>query len=261
MHDRAASEVTMGSGRWTRRIRTSGIFSSTPLMIGWIGAAALAGVASWLTRTIWIDVASDVLMIGLEASVGAYAVWELRRWGSLSFPINATAVATVGLCLLTVAPLFVHGGPTKAIEVGLLGIFGIIVVSCWFAPRRVVALTGGPRVEWRLLEERCLIAAEAAEAERDANRDAPGFDRVQALDRFRTPRTADYIDTYQRLAFAGPDGPIPAPEFRALEEHFADAERELFRFLRVRPAWVEELDARIRGPESLVRPAEPGRAG
>ena len=230
-------------------------------MIGWVAALVTAGVVSRFAPSIWLDIASNLLLLGLVVSVGLDAIWDLRRWGARSFPVDAAAAATIGICLLAIAPFILHGTTARVIELGLLALFMIILMSCWFAARRVVALTGGARVEWRLLEERCLIAAEAAEAERDADRDAPGFDRVQALDRFRTTRTADYIDTYQRLASAGPDGPIPAPEFRALEKHFADAERELFRFLRVRPAWVEELDARIRGAEPLARAAEPERAG
>jgi hypothetical protein len=214
-------------------------------MVGWIAATVLAGAVSRSASSIWIDLAAVVLLIGLWASIGVYAIWELRRWGSQSLPVVATAFATIGLCVLAVVPWFVRGGTAYAIEIGLFVTFMVIVMACWFAPRRVVAMTGGPRVEWQLLHERYLIAAESAEADREGV-DGPGFDRVQALDRFRTPRTTEYIDTYQRLAFAGRDGPIPADEFEALERQFAAAEADLSDSLRARPVWEYELRMRTR---------------
>jgi hypothetical protein len=105
-----------------------------------------------------------------------------------------------------------------------------------FAPRWVVAHTGGPRHEWSLLRERRSIWIDM-----DVMTDEEGRARTLALDRYRSPRTSEYIDLYQSLMLG------PAEPDAGARERFLALEDDLRASLRARPAWEDEPSARPAG--------------
>jgi hypothetical protein len=142
------------------------------------------------------DTTIDIPLVIIAAVVVALAVgiWfqarnRLRARGGGWLPQAVVAVAIA-------AVLLVLGDSRIPFEASLPVL--IIALIAIYQPDLVVRYTGGPRREWSLLRdthaldrERSTIGVEALAA------------RLDALEAYRTPRTAAYLDAYR----ADPDDP------------------------------------------------------
>jgi hypothetical protein len=213
----------------------------------WLRADAfwvlVAATVATFTAALWTQSAPLRLIGSLLATLVVvvltrWAIIELRRWGAR--PTAVAVVALLGLLAvaLQIVPLVLTMDWIRASLIVVA--WGGLLVG-YVAPELVVRLTGGPRAAWSLLRERAALGNDVRRMT-DAEFAAAGdviTARVQALDRYRTPTTNEYIDVFQRLSLA--DEPVEAKRQQAAR--LAEMERELLRSLGPSPAWAAELGA------------------
>jgi hypothetical protein len=204
----------------------------------WVLVAAT--VATFLVALSWgsadLRLTGSLLATVVVVVLTRWAVLELRAWGAR--PLAVVAVVALGILAiaLQIAPLVLSMDWVRG---SLIVIAWGGILLAYVAPERVVSIAGGPRPEWALLRE-CAALGKDVRSMSDEEFAAAGeaiTARLRALDRYRTPHTSAYIDTFQRLNLE--DEPIEAKEQQAVR--LAELERELLRTLGPRPAWAVEL--------------------
>jgi hypothetical protein len=169
---------------------------------------------------------SDPLLVILAvAATGmAIAVWFQLRRRMQSYGGGTLASIAVGVAL--VAILVSISGLAIPIEYGLpILILGLVIV---YRPDLTVRYTGGARKDWALLRD--LRALDQERAELGADEVAS---RVAALERYRSPATAELLDLVLDAERADPDDPsLPATRTR-----IAELRASMRAALPVRPSW------------------------
>lgn len=213
--------------RWLRA-------NSVPLLL-------VATVATFMAALTWqsspLHLVASVIVSVVVVVLTRSAITGLRAWGARPIAIVGV-VALAGLALaIQVVPLVIEMGWARSVVIfvawaGLL----LAVVE----PSSIVRVSGGPRAEWSLLRERAALWHDVG-GMTDEQRDAAAETieaRIRALDRFRTPKTSAYIDTFQELALG--DEPDEAKERLAVR--LSTMEGDLLRSLGATPAWEAEFD-------------------
>jgi hypothetical protein len=200
-------------------------------------AAILTRVAYLANRDPLLLLVTVPLAWALAALVAYLAVWLLRAQGARPIAIAAPITLAAVYVVMELVDLFVTlPGQVRAVFI-LISWGGLLV--CWLWPDAVVALTGGPRPEWSLLRERAMLWLDL-EATGGAPPDIEA--RVKALERYRRPATAEYLDLFRRLLMED----LAPDQGEIMAARFAELELSMRRSLRARPAWEDELDARAR---------------
>jgi len=204
----------------------------------WVLVAATVG--TFLVALSWgsadLRLTGSLLATVVVVVLTRWAVVELRAWGAR--PVAVALVVALGILAiaLQVAPLVLSMDWVRGSLIVLA--WGGLLLS-YVAPEKVVSVAGGPRPEWSLLRE-CAVLGKDVRGMTDEEFAASGdaiTARLHGLDRYRTPRTAAFIDTFQRLNLE--DEPIEAKQQQAAR--LAELEGELLRALGPRPAWAVEL--------------------
>ena len=196
----------------------------------------VATVATFMAALTWqsspLHLVASVIVSVVVVVLTRAAIAGLRAWGARPIAIGGV-LALAGLALaIQVVPLVIDMGWARSVVIfvawaGLL----LAVVE----PSSIVRASGGPRAEWSLLRERAALwhdVGEMTDEQRDTAADMIEA-RIRAMDRFRTPHTAAYIDAFQELALG--DEPDEAKERLAVR--FATMEGDLLRSLGATPAW------------------------
>ncbi len=184
----------------------------------------------------WVPLAAGLTVLMVSAAstgrraMASHGARRLLRWT----PAAAFTTAWGALVLPTAA-----GAPFElALPLDLLSVVAVGVgAASMFLPSRLVALLGGPSLEWQLLRERARLAfvADELSASPDREREAKFQRDVTALDRFRCPATNNYITLFQAW-HAAPDD-VTTDADRAAADQIRDLEREIHRSLGAVPSW------------------------
>jgi hypothetical protein len=169
-----------------------------------------------------------VSIIALVA-VGLLVVgWELQRYGARRFAYMVAAAAGLLVVGLWLADGSYVQGPWWILP-------ALVLLAAVTLPDRFVNLTGGPQAEWGLVRSFELAAAHLAIA-RTEEEAAAGIDALRRLDRWRTPRTSEFIDLVQST-YGTPAEERPPDQVDRLER----LRRRLWAGLRPKPGWTEEV--------------------
>jgi hypothetical protein len=170
------------------------------------------------------------------------SVSQARSWGLRSSAVPLIWLFGVLWSISEAAHLIVaYPTPLRQIDLVLEGVAVLALVVGAFAPKQFVRFTGGPSAEWLLLRERAAIAFGPSVGRDDTTpaEEAAFEARLRDLDRYRSPRTAEFIDLFQEW-FRMPE---PTPETTADQQrwldHFHAVEWSLFLSLKVRPSWYD----------------------
>lgn len=235
--------------------------------VWWLLLVAALGIASLAARTIDsrpLDALVELLAIAVVLLFGWWARWELRRSGARPWVVSAVLVVVaclIGISVLRLVWLVAPpaSAPYRMVEIVDAVLFITLTVA-WMAPTWVVRLLGGPRPEWSVLRERATIWLDIEQmgVGEATERDVEIRARVRAMDRFRSPATAEYIDTYQMMMLS--DQPAEVKDLEGAR--FVELEAHLHRSLGARPTWGDEVEQRLRAisepmSQSLALAAQP----
>jgi hypothetical protein len=131
--------------------------------------------------------------------------------------------------------------PFDEIDLILRAVPLIVLAFALFKPDAFVRITGGPSTEWLLLRERAAMADDPAVGRDDATpEEEAAFEaRLSGLDRYRNPRTAEFIDLFQEWFRMPEPTPATADAQSRWLEHFHAVEVSLYLSLRARPVWYD----------------------
>lgn len=227
--------------RATARTRGRSVRILRPELVPILAAAAI------LTRIAYLANRDPLLLLitvplawALAALVAYLAVWLVRAQGGRSLALAAPVAFAALYVVMELVDLFVTlPGQARAV---LIVISWGGLLTCWLWPDALVALTGGPRPEWSLLHERAMLWLDL-EAMTDEQRTtaAPDLEaRLQALERYRTPTTTEYLDLFRRLLLED----LAPDEGEVMAARFAELELAMRRSLGARPAWEDDVDKR-----------------
>ena len=227
--------------RATARTRGRSVRILRPELVPILAAAAI------LTRIAYLANRDPLLLLitvplawALAALVAYLAVWLVRAQGGRSLALAAPVAFAALYVVMELVDLFVTlPGPARAVLI-VISWGGLLI--CWLWPDALVALTGGPRPEWSLLRERAMLWLDL-EAMTDEQRTTAAADleaRLQALERYRTPATTEYLDLFRRLLLED----LAPDQGEVMAARFAELELAMRRSLGARPAWEDDVDKR-----------------
>ena len=194
-------------------------------------------------------VIAALLHIPVAVMLGWWSRLNLQRAGAqplLVSLISIVVIALVGSSLLRAFWAIAPPGPMPDLLLWLRWLaeaaLWVAVTFGWMVSNSIVRFLGGPRSEWSALRERATIWIDIEEMgeEEVTRRDAEIAARIRAMDRFRSPATAEYIDTYQMLMLGDESEDVK----EVARARFRDLETSLRRSLGTRPTWVDEIERR-----------------
>jgi hypothetical protein len=203
---------------------------------------------------VFVVVAAATLIIPALAplvvpAIGVVAWWfcwlavsEARSWGlrSSAVPLIWLIGALLFVCTFGVEIADLRT-PLRQIDLLVHAVALLALLFCVWAPRHLVRVTGGPSAEWLVLRERAAMAFDPAIGRTDtAPAEEAAFEaRLASLDRYRTSRTAEFIDLFQEwFRMPEPTLETAADEQRWLD-HFHAVEWALVLSLKARPSWYD----------------------
>lgn len=170
-----------------------------------------------------------VVSILALVAVGLLVVgWELQRYGARRLAYAVAAAAGLLVVVLWLADGSVIQGPWWILP-------ALVLLTAVTVPDRFVSVTGGPQAEWGLVRSFELAAAHLAIA-RTEEEAAAGIDALRRLDRWRTPRTSEFVDLVQST-YQTPTESRPPDQVERLER----LRRRLWAGLHPKPGWTEEV--------------------
>jgi len=187
-----------------------------------------------------------ILLIAMAAGAVVLSVllWRalLHRSRRFGGGVPAAAVMAVSALVLLVAITPDLLPFEVALPLMLLSLAAIL------RPGQVVAITGGPSLTWRALREGAELQRLVFEAGGPAEAgEVPEIrERVQGLESFEGPATAEYVGLLRETLLADPERADAAD--RAVQaaklERLATVQGELRASLGARPVWERELERR-----------------
>jgi hypothetical protein len=170
------------------------------------------------------------------------AVSQARSWGLRSSAVPVIwllgalwLIAEVGTDLVT------YPTPLRQMNLVIGGVAVVILLVGTCAPRQFVRFTGGPSAAWLVLRERAAITFGTTIGRDDTTpaEEAAFEARLKDLDRYRTPRTAEFIALFQEWFRRSEPTPETAADEQRWLDHFHDVEWSLVLSLKVRPSWYD----------------------
>lgn len=170
----------------------------------------------------------DLSIIVLVAIGLAVVTWEIQRYGARRLTYLLVLLAAIAVVILWLADGQLVRGPWWILP-------GFILLAAVTLPDQFVRWTGGPRREWALVRGFELAAARLATASTE-DEAASGMEAIRGLDRWRSRRTAEFIDLVQ-ATYGTPAEARPPDQVERLET----LRRALWAGLRPKPGWTEEV--------------------